>query len=233
MKIFIKIFLLILIQFIFIPLALIIGISTEFYIPFKAQKEPIDLNLSKGYELLLYKNGITKLKIYDSYLNSEEFLNSQDYKTFPADRNSDIRYKRSIFTVSKLARYIKKYEENGETFYHDYIGYITDEQVEIKDRAGNIRIEESNKNLGYFYSDDRNDTIEFGVSEKELKEKYGKDVIKKMKSAKKIMKRYGDDGLGNKDEMNIIYIRSIWIWIIINCLYCLTSYFKKKKLLEK
>lgn len=221
------------IQFIFIPLALIIGISTIFYIPFKARKELIDLILPKGYELLLYKNGIIKLKIYDSYLSSEEFLNSQNYKTFPADRNSDIRYKRSIFTVSKLARYIKKYEENGETFYYDYVGYITDEKVEIKNRGGNIRMEKSNKNLGYFYSDDKNDIIKFGVSEKELKEKYGKDVIKKIKNSKKIMKKYGDDGVGNRDIQNGVYIRSIWIWIIINCLYYLTSYFKKKKLSEK
>lgn len=233
MKIFIKIFLLILIQFIFIPLALIIGVSTIFYIPFKAQKEPIDLTLSKGYELLLYKNGITKLKIYDEYLDSEEFLNSQDYKTFPADKNSDIRYKRNIFTVNKLTRYIKKYEENEGTFYYDYVGYITDEQTEIKDRAGNIRIEESNKNLGYFYSDDKNDIIKFGVSEKELKEKYGKDVLKKMKNSKKIMKRYGNDGVGNRDIQNGIYIRSIWIWVIINCLFEIIRYFRKKKLLEK
>ena len=93
-----------------------------------------------------------------------------------------------------------------------------------------VRKNDDSKNLGYFYSNSKNKTIRFGLTEKEIKQLYGDKIIKKMKKPKKIISKYGDNGVGNRDMENIIYIRSIIIWVLLN-LFQFYFIFKRKKLI--
>ena len=211
----IKIFTFLSIQIIIIILSLIVGISTIFYIPFKPMKEPIDLLFEEGYKVNLYKNGTVEMKKPDYYFSFNDF-------EYP----SQVKLERSIFSLDNLARY-KEGDDNH------YIGYITEEKIETMyddETKNTVRKNDDSKNLGYFYSNSKNKTIRFGLTEKEIKQLYGDKIIKKMKKPKKIISKYGDNGVGNRDMENIIYIRSIIIWVLLN-LFQFYFIFKRKKLI--
>lgn len=212
----IKIFTFLSIQIIIIILSLIVGISTIFYISFKPMKEPIDLLFEEGYKVNLYKNGTVEMKKPDYYFSFNDF-------EYP----SQVKLERSIFSLDKLTRYKEGDDEH-------YIGHITEEKIETMyddETKNTIRKKDNSKNLGYFYSNSKNKTIRFGLTEEEIKQKYGDKIIKKMKKPKKIILKYGDNGVGNRDMENIIYIRSIIIWILLN-LFQFCFIFKRKKLIS-
>lgn len=212
----IKIFTFLSIQIIIIILSLIVGISTIFYIPFKPMKEPIDLLLEDAYELYLYKDGIVEMKKYDNHFSFYDF-----------DYPSQLKMERSIFSLDKLARYKEGDDEH-------YIGHITEEKIETMyddETKNTVRKNDNSKNLGYFYSNSRNRIIRFGLTEEEIKQLYGDKIIKKMKKPKKIISRYGDNGVGNRVKQHIIYIRSIIIWALLN-LFQFYFIFKRKKLIS-
>ena len=212
----IKIFTFLSIQIIIIILSLIVGISTIFYISFKPMKEPIDLLFEEGYKVNLYKNGTVEMKKPDYYFSFNDF-------EYP----SQVKLERSIFSLDKLTRYKEGDDEH-------YIGHITEEKIETMyddETKNTIRKNDNSKNLGYFYSNSKNKTIRFGLTEEEIKQKYGDKIIKKMKKPKKIILKYGDNGVGNRDMENIIYIRSIIIWILLN-LFQFCFIFKRKKLIS-
>ena len=209
----IKIFTFLSVQIIMIILSLIIGISTNFYIPFKPMKEPIDLLFEEGYKVNLYKNGTVEMKKPDYYFSFNDF-------EYP----SQVKLERSIFSLDKLTRYKEGDDEH-------YIGHITEEKIETMyddETKNTVRKNDNSKNLGYFYSNSKNKTIRFGLTEEEIKQKYGDKIIKKMKKPKKIISKYGDNGVGNRDMENIIYIRSIIIWVLLN-LFQFCFIFKRKK----
>ena len=212
----IKIFTFLSIQIIIIILSLIVGISTIFYISFKPMKEPIDLLFEEGYKVNLYKNGTVEMKKPDYYFSFNDF-------EYP----SQVKLERSIFSLDKLTRYKEGDDEH-------YIGHITEEKIETMyddETKNTIRKKDNSKNLGYFYSNSKNKTIRFGLTEEEIKQKYGDKIIKKMKKPKKIILKYGDNGVGNRDMENIIYIRSIIIWVLLN-LFQFCFIFKRKKLIS-
>lgn len=212
----IKIFTFLSVQIIMIILSLIVGISTNFYIPFKPIKEPIDLLLEEGYKVNLYKNGNIEMKKSDYYFSFYDF-----------DYSSQLKLERSIFSLDKLARYKEGDDEH-------YIGHITEEKIETMyddETKNTVRKNDNSKNLGYFYSNSRNRIIRFGLTEEEIKQLYGDKIIKKMKKPKKIISRYGDNGVGNRVKQHIIYIRSIIIWALLN-LFQFYFIFKRKKLIS-
>ena len=140
----IKIFTFLSVQIIMIILSLIIGISTNFYIPFKPIKEPIDLLLEEGYKVNLYKNGNIEMKKSDYYFSFYDF-----------DYPSQLKLERSIFSLDKLARYKEGDDEH-------YIGHITEEKIETMyddETKNTVRKNDSSKNLGYFYSNSKNRII--------------------------------------------------------------------------
>ncbi len=189
------------IQMLIITLSLIIGISTIFYIPFRPVKEPIDLLLEDAYELYLYKDGTVEMKKPDYYFSFYNFK-------YP----SKVKLERSIFSLDRLARYNEGDNEH-------YIGYITGEKTETMyydETKNTVRKNDSSKNLGYFYSDSKNRIIRFGLTEEEIRQRYGDKIIKKMKEPKKIISKYGDNGVGNREKQNTIYMRSIVIWVLLS-----------------
>ncbi len=189
------------IQMLIITLSLIIGISTIFYIPFRPVKEPIDLLLEDAYELYLYKDGTVEMKKPDYYFSFYDFK-------YP----SKVKLERSIFSLDRLARY-----KEGDNEH--YIGYITGEKIETMyydETKNTVRKNDSSKNLGYFYSDSKNRIIRFGLIEEEIRQRYGDKIIKKMKEPKKIISKYGDNGVGNREKQNTIYMRSIVIWVLLS-----------------
>ena len=189
------------VQMFIIILSLIIGISTIFYIPFKPMKEPIDLLLEEEYEVNLYKDGTVEMKKPDYYFSFYSF-----------DYPSQMKLERSLFSLDRLARY-----KEGDNEH--YIGYITEEKIETMyydETRNTVRKNDGSKNLGYFYSDPKNGTIKFGLTEEEIKQKYGDSIVRKLKEPKKIIRKYGDNGVGNREKQNIIYVRSIIIWVLLS-----------------
>ncbi|RRD39898.1 hypothetical protein EII29_05090 [Leptotrichia sp. OH3620_COT-345] len=177
----------------------------------KADIRKTELILENKYTLKLEINGKAQLSGGINGLYGE--IGEEEAEKIYKNEEKYRKFMENLYIV-KLGTEIKNKRRNP-----DYIGYIEKDNINFDDSDDIKKVKEIKNRYkgGYFYSSDADNEIKFGVSENEMKKKYG-NLIEKMKNPEEIINKYGIKPNGfDINEKRIFFLKRIFlIWLLLN-----------------